>query len=62
MERDRQNDLRLQEMGWTVLRFWESQIRSDPAAIARIVVSLLRGETVPALDLDEGQHLGVKRA
>jgi DNA mismatch endonuclease, patch repair protein len=37
MERDRQNTRRLQEMGWTVLHFWESQIRSDPAGVARIV-------------------------
>jgi len=62
MERDRQNDRRLQEMGWTVLRFWESQIRANPTVIAGIVISLLRGETAPAVDLDEGQHLGAKRA
>ncbi len=29
MERDRQNTRRLQEMGWTVLRFWETEVRSD---------------------------------
>ena len=62
MERDRQNDRRLQEMGWTVLRFWESQIRSDPAAIAWIVVSLLRGKPIPEVDLDEAHRTGVKRA
>ncbi len=62
MERDRQNDRRLQEMGWTVLRFWESQIQSDVAAIARIVLNLLQGEAASALDLDEGHTSGVKRA
>ena len=29
IERDQQNTRQLQAMGWTVLRFWESQIRSD---------------------------------
>lgn len=62
MERDRQNDRRLQEMGWTVLRFWESQIRTDVGAIARIVLSLLREETAPASALDERHASGVKRA
>ncbi len=62
MERDRQNDQRLQEMGWTVLRFWESQIRSEPAAIARIVLGFLQGTPAPVVDLDAGRIAGVKRA
>jgi DNA mismatch endonuclease, patch repair protein len=41
MERDRQNTRRLQEMGWTVLRFWESQIRSDCAGVTRTVLEAL---------------------
>lgn len=44
MERDRQNTQRLQEMGWTVLRFWESQIRSDVAEVARAVLGTLKGK------------------
>lgn len=44
MERDRQNTQRLQEMGWTVLRFWESQIRSDVAMVARTVLGTLKGK------------------
>jgi len=42
IERDRQNTGRLQEMGWTVLRFWESEIQSDPGAVARRVQEKLR--------------------
>ena len=29
INRDEQNDARLREMGWTVIRFWESDIRKD---------------------------------
>jgi DNA mismatch endonuclease (patch repair protein) len=52
MERDRQNTRRLQEMGWTVLRFWESQIRSDPTGVTRTVLEAL----------DTVRCLGVKKA
>lgn len=52
MERDRQNASRLQEMGWTVLRFWESQIRSDLAGVARTVLEAL----------DNGRRRSVKKA
>lgn len=63
IERDRQNTQRLQELGWTVLRFWESQIRSDPTVVAQIVQGALRkkkARSSPALDT-EYRH-GVKRA
>jgi DNA mismatch endonuclease (patch repair protein) len=62
MERDRQNDRQLQEMGWTVLRFWESQIRSDMARVARTVLGVLRREPASAPGLDEEHGCGVKRA
>jgi DNA mismatch endonuclease (patch repair protein) len=42
MERDHQNTQRLQEAGWTVLRFWETEIRSDPEGAAQRVASTLR--------------------
>jgi DNA mismatch endonuclease, patch repair protein len=42
IERDRQNTGRLQEMGWTVLRFWESEVHSDPVAVVRRVRETLR--------------------
>lgn len=43
IERDEQNTLRLKEMGWTVLRFWESAIRADAGGLARQVIDVLRG-------------------
>ena len=52
MERDRQNTRCLQEMGWIVLRFWESQIRSDCVGVARVVLEAL----------DTKRRLGVKKA
>jgi DNA mismatch endonuclease, patch repair protein len=63
IERDRENDRRLQEIGWTVLRFWESQVRSDCAGVVRSVLEALGGKEAsagPALDT-ESRHR-VKRA
>jgi DNA mismatch endonuclease (patch repair protein) len=53
MERDQQNNQRLQEAGWTVLRFWESEVRSDPEGAAQKVVARLqerKDRRVRALD------------
>ncbi|PXW25080.1 UNVERIFIED_CONTAM: T/G mismatch-specific endonuclease [Williamsia faeni] len=36
--RDRDTDRRLEEAGWTVLRFWE---HDDPAAVARSIASTM---------------------
>lgn len=33
-ERDRQNSALLEEQGWVVLRFWETDIKNDPSAVA----------------------------
>ncbi len=41
VERDRANELRLEAEGWQVLRFWETDIRSDPEAAARMVMEAL---------------------
>jgi DNA mismatch endonuclease, patch repair protein len=67
IERDQQNNRRLEEMGWTVLRFWESQIQSYPSEVVRTVCETLQGKRArrsptlaPALDT-ECRH-GVKRA
>lgn len=30
VRRDRANDRRLREMGWTPVRLWESEVREDP--------------------------------
>jgi DNA mismatch endonuclease (patch repair protein) len=34
MERDREQTQHLTRMGWVVLRFWETDILSDPQAVA----------------------------
>ena len=36
-ERDRRYNKELREMGWTVLRFWESDIREAPEEVADVV-------------------------
>jgi DNA mismatch endonuclease (patch repair protein) len=41
MERDRETTSRLQELGWTVLRFWESEIQAAPQeAVQKIGAAL----------------------
>jgi DNA mismatch endonuclease, patch repair protein len=42
IERDQQNTRHLQELGWTVLRFWESEVHSDPGAVVQRVRDTLR--------------------
>jgi DNA mismatch endonuclease, patch repair protein len=46
IERDRQNTRDLQDLGWTVLRFWESQIQTDLWAVTQIVLGTVRGRTL----------------
>lgn len=43
IERDRENTAHLESLGWTVLRFWESEIRADVAALAERVRRALAG-------------------
>jgi G:T-mismatch repair DNA endonuclease (very short patch repair protein) len=62
MERDRQNTQRLQETGWTVLRFWESEIQSDLAGVVRRVLEALRGQKADPAALDRRYRHSVKRA
>jgi DNA mismatch endonuclease, patch repair protein len=57
IERDWQITSDLQEMGWTVLRVWESQIEADPGAVAQIVVATLRGRALYAPALDSGTRM-----
>ena len=54
-ERDREHTARLEAKGWTVLRFWESEIHECTEAVAEEILSTL--ET-----LDEEAPRGVKRA
>jgi DNA mismatch endonuclease (patch repair protein) len=69
MERDQQNNRRLEEMGWIVLRFWESQIGSDLSRVVWTVRETLHGKDARlsptlalALALDTDYRHGVKRA
>lgn len=47
MERDRENTWRLEEMGWAVLRVWESEIHKDLPAVVKRVADLLRERGYP---------------
>jgi DNA mismatch endonuclease (patch repair protein) len=44
--RDRRTNQALREVGWTVLRFWESDIRRDPEQIAREICQVVLGVPV----------------
>ena len=41
MERDRETTARLEGMGWTVLRFWESEVRSSLAEVVQKISATL---------------------
>ncbi len=41
MERDRETTLRLEGLGWVVLRFWESEIRADTRKIVEKIGATL---------------------
>jgi DNA mismatch endonuclease, patch repair protein len=43
IERDRRVDQQLANAGWTVLRFWESDVLADPNAVARQIVTHVCG-------------------
>ncbi|HVS14370.1 MAG TPA: very short patch repair endonuclease [Thermoanaerobaculia bacterium] len=61
IERDRIHTTLLQENGWTVFRFWESEIHADPGAVARRILRVLdaRGHRRSRLDTtDEGRKIG----
>jgi DNA mismatch endonuclease (patch repair protein) len=40
-QRDLQNQRKLEAEGWTVLRFWESEIHDDPRAVAERILGTL---------------------
>jgi DNA mismatch endonuclease (patch repair protein) len=37
IERDKRHNMRLRELNWSVLRFWESDILADPTVAATII-------------------------
>jgi DNA mismatch endonuclease (patch repair protein) len=41
LQRDREVDLVLCELGWTVLRVWESEVRADPDAVAERLLVMI---------------------
>ena len=41
MQRDHENSEKLQGMGWTVLRFWESDILGQPDAVIQQILRIL---------------------
>lgn len=43
-DRDQRNTERLQDNGWCVLRFWESDVKADPSAVAETVLSTLSAQ------------------
>jgi len=47
IERDRQNTRRLEDLGWTVVRLWESQIRSDTERAAETVIEAVTKKACP---------------
>jgi DNA mismatch endonuclease, patch repair protein len=64
MERDRQNTLKLEEMGWMVLRFWESEIRTSPSKAAERLAAVLGLPPRPSRrsPLDNTERNDVNRA
>lgn len=41
VERDQRQTVRLEELGWTVLRFWEHEVEGDPSHVAREICNSL---------------------
>lgn len=48
VERDREHDAALRSLGWVVLRFWETDIKRDPAAVARTIEAIVRSRPLGA--------------
>lgn len=46
VERDRRNNEALENAGWLVLRFWETDILRDPQRIADVIVTTVRKRTL----------------
>jgi DNA mismatch endonuclease (patch repair protein) len=43
--RDRRTTRRLKQLGWMVLRFWETEIFNDVEAVLAVALGALRGDT-----------------
>lgn len=51
MERDRETTSRLASMGWTVLRFWESEIRTAPLEVVCRIGATIKSALDKSSDL-----------
>jgi DNA mismatch endonuclease (patch repair protein) len=47
VERDMEQTMALETLGWVVLRFWETEIRRDVKAIARKIISVISARKSP---------------
>lgn len=45
VERDQRNTKKLQDTGWTVLRFWEHDIRKKSDAVVKIIAEMIEKST-----------------
>lgn len=43
---DRKVDVLLAKEGWSVLRIWEHEVRTDPERVLRVILARLRGQAV----------------
>jgi DNA mismatch endonuclease (patch repair protein) len=47
MARDQRNDQELRSLGWTVIRFWEKEVKKDVDACASMVIHAIVDLTMP---------------
>lgn len=45
-ERDRKNNARLAELGWRVLRLWETDVLQDPQAAAHLIATAIGSDRI----------------
>lgn len=48
MERDAQVNRQLEEMGWTVLRFWGKEIQKDTSGCIEKILEAIEGKVAPS--------------
>lgn len=47
VRRDREVEALLAKRGWSILRFWEHEVKGEPEKVIRVILKRLREETVP---------------
>jgi DNA mismatch endonuclease (patch repair protein) len=52
IERDAEQNRRLAEMGWMVIRLWESDVLADPGSAAQLVASMLQQSRTSEAEAD----------